>query len=81
MHLKFIALSVMSIIAAFAGRAQDFVQPYPKGNALENNPNFNGTAYLYPLSEVKELNVPMFRPRSLKKYYAGAVDFRGNFAS
>lgn len=40
--------------------AQKFEQPYPIGNAMTGNPNFIGTAYLYPLSEVKELNVPMF---------------------
>lgn len=40
--------------------AQQFEQPYPIGNAMTGNPNFIGTAYLYPLSEVKELNVPMF---------------------
>lgn len=50
----------MAIITSFSSVAQDFVQPYPSGNAMENNPNFIGTAYLYPLSEVKELNVPMF---------------------
>lgn len=60
MNLKFIVVSVMALITSFAGRTQDFVQPYPKGNALENNPNFKGMAYLYPLSEVRELNVPMF---------------------
>ena len=27
---------------------------------MKGNPNFIGTAYLYPMSEVKELNVPMF---------------------
>lgn len=40
--------------------AQKFEQPYPIGNTMTGNPNFIGTAYLYPLSEVKELNVPMF---------------------
>lgn len=50
----------MAIIASFSTVAQDFVQPYPAGNAMKDNPNFIGTAYLYPLSEVKELNVPMF---------------------
>ena len=38
----------------------DFKQPYPAGSAMEGNPNFIGTAWLYPLSHEKELNVPMF---------------------
>lgn len=50
---------VTAIITAFSISAQGFVQPYPIGDKLENNPNFKGTAYLYPLSEVKSLNVPM----------------------
>lgn len=60
MKLKFVTLTIMAIITSFSSVAQDFVQPYPAGNAMENNSNFIGTAYLYPLSEVKELNVPMF---------------------
>lgn len=50
----------MAIITSFSVAAQDFQQPYPIGEAMKGNPNFIGTAYLYPLSEVKELNVPMF---------------------
>lgn len=50
----------MAIISSFTMVAQQFEQPYPIGNAMIGNPNFIGTAYLYPLSEVKELNVPMF---------------------
>ncbi len=38
----------------------DFKQPYPAGPAMEGNPNFTGTAWLYPLSHEQELNVPMF---------------------
>lgn len=38
----------------------DFKQPYPAGQAMTGNPNFIGTAWLYPLSQEKELNVPMF---------------------
>lgn len=37
-----------------------FRQPYPSGQAMTGNPNFIGTAWLYPLSHEKELNVPMF---------------------
>ena len=37
-----------------------FRQPYPAGQAMAGNPNFIGTAWLYPLSQEKELNVPMF---------------------
>lgn len=50
----------MAIITSFSVNAQDFQQPYPIGEAMKGNPNFIGTAYLYPMSEVKELNVPMF---------------------
>lgn len=39
---------------------ENFQQPYPAGTAMEGNPNFIGTAWLYPLSHEKELNVPMF---------------------
>lgn len=37
-----------------------FRQPYPAGQAMTGNPNFIGTAWLYPLSHEKDLNVPMF---------------------
>ena len=60
MNIKLIKLLVMAIITSFSVNAQDFQQPYPIGEAMKGNPNFIGTAYLYPLSEVKELNVPMF---------------------
>ena len=50
----------MAIITSFSVAAQDFQQPYPIGEAMKGHPNFIGTAYLYPMSEVKELNVPMF---------------------
>lgn len=50
----------MAVITSFSMVAQKFEQPYPIGNAMTGNPNFIGTAYLHPLSEVKELNVPMF---------------------
>lgn len=39
---------------------EDFRQPYPAGQAMKGNPNFTGTAWLYPLSHEKELNLPMF---------------------
>lgn len=60
MNIKLIKLLVMAIITSFSVNAQDFQQPYPIGEAIKGNPNFIGTAYLYPMSEVKELNVPMF---------------------
>lgn len=50
----------MAIITSFSVAAQDFQQPYPIGESMKGNPNFIGMAYLYPMSEVKELNVPMF---------------------
>lgn len=60
MNFKLIKLTEMAIITSFSVAAQNFQQPYPTGDAMKGNPNFIGTAYLYPLSEVKELNVPMF---------------------
>lgn len=60
MNIKHLTLLVMAIITSFSVAAQDFQQPYPIGEAMKGNPNFIGTAYLYPLSEVKELNEPMF---------------------
>lgn len=60
MNIKLIKLLIMAIITSFSVAAQDFQQPYPIGEAMKDNPNFIGTAYLYPMSEVKELNVPMF---------------------
>lgn len=60
MKLKTLILTGMAIINSFAVSAQDFRQPYPAGDAMKDNPNFIGTAYLYPMSDVKELNVPMF---------------------
>ena len=60
MNIKLITLLVMAIITSFSVNAQDFQQPYPIGEAMKGNPNCIGTAYLYPLSEVKELNGPMF---------------------
>lgn len=59
MRLKNVISGVAALITAFSVSAQDFAQPYPVGDPLENNPNFTGTAYLYPLSEIKSLNVPM----------------------
>lgn len=60
MNIKLIKLLVMAIITSFSVAAQDFQQPYPIGEAMKGNPYFIGTAYIFPLSEVKELNVPMF---------------------
>lgn len=60
MNIKLIKLLVMAIITSFSVAAQDFQQPYPIGEAMKGNPNFIGTAYLFPMSEVKELNEPMF---------------------
>lgn len=44
---------------AFAQTAETFRQPYPLGAKLSPNPNFTGEVWLAPLSERKELNVPM----------------------
>lgn len=60
MKSKLVLFIAMAIIASFSMASQNFKQPYPIGKAMNGNPNFIGTAYLYPMSEVKELNVPMF---------------------
>ncbi|MCM1140422.1 MAG: carboxymuconolactone decarboxylase family protein [Muribaculum sp.] len=39
---------------------ENFQQPYPYGQEMKDNPNFIGTAWIYPLSHDKALNVPMF---------------------
>lgn len=52
--LAFIPLICMAM------NIDDFKQPYPAGTEMKGNPNFIGTAWLYPLSHEKELNVPMF---------------------
>lgn len=49
-----------SSAAAYAqAPAEAFRQPYPLGDRLSPNPNFTGEVWLAPLSEKKELNVPM----------------------
>ncbi len=47
-------------LICMAMNIDDFKQPYPAGTEMKDNPNFIGTAWLYPLSHEKELNVPMF---------------------
>lgn len=47
-------------LICMAMNIDDFKQPYPAGTAMEGNPNFTGTAWLYPLSHETELNVPMY---------------------
>lgn len=60
-HLKLIILLVMTLMQynVNAQNAEDFRQPYPLGTELSPNKNFSGRVWLAPLSEVKELNVPM----------------------
>lgn len=53
----FLLLTLMA--GAFAQTAETFRQPYPLGKKLSPNPNFTGEVWLAPLSERKELNVPM----------------------
>lgn len=60
MVFRNLIFTVMAVIISFSTIAADFRQPYPIGDAMKGNPNFIGMAYLYPMSEVKSLNVPMF---------------------
>lgn len=57
---KIIASIIMAVTIAFSTVAQDFRPPYPIGTPLKDNPNFIGQAYLTPMTEVKDLNMPMF---------------------
>lgn len=53
-------LSVLSVSGIYAQTAEAFRQPYPLGDKISPNPNFTGEVWLAPLSEHRELNVPMF---------------------
>lgn len=60
-NLFFMAmLSVLSVSGIHAQSAEAFRQPYPLGNKISPNPHFTGEVWLAPLSERRELNVPMF---------------------
>lgn len=52
-------MSVSSVATYAQTPAEAFRQPYPLGNKLSPNANFTGEVWLAPLSEKKELNVPM----------------------
>lgn len=49
----------ISYFVTYAQTAETFRQPYPLGEKISPNPNFTGEVWLAPLSEPKELNVPM----------------------
>ena len=55
----FTARLSISYLVTYAQTADNFRQPYPLGEKLSPNPNFTGEVWLAPLSEQKELNVPM----------------------
>ena len=58
--LAITALLLLSVGAMAQNNPEKtFRQPYPLGEKLSSNPNFTGKAWLAPLSEQKELNVPM----------------------
>lgn len=58
-NLFFIIMLSISSVMVYAQTAETFLQPYPLGDKLSPNPNFTGEVWLAPLSEKKELNVPM----------------------
>ncbi|WP_251623134.1 cupin domain-containing carboxymuconolactone decarboxylase family protein [Odoribacter lunatus] len=63
MNIKNLFLTAMLSISCAGAYAQDanaFRQPYPLGDKISPNPNFTGEVWLAPLSEHRELNVPMF---------------------
>lgn len=56
----FIAIMMaISSVTVYAQNAETFWQPYPLGDKLSPNPNFTGEVWLAPLTEKKELNLPM----------------------
>ena len=57
--LFFTAMLSISSVGAYAQSADTFRQSYPLGDKISPNPNFTGEVWLAPLSEHKELNVPM----------------------
>lgn len=58
-NLFFTVILSISTVMVYAQPAETFRQPYPLGEKLSPNPNFTGEVWLAPLSEKKELNVPM----------------------
>lgn len=58
-NLFFTAMLSISYLVTYAQTADNFRQPYPLGEKLSPNPNFTGEVWLAPLSERKELNVPI----------------------
>lgn len=64
MYMKFRNLSLQCALClmpfgTMAQTVEDFKQPYPAGQKISPNKNFSGEVWLAPLSEQKELNVPM----------------------
>ena len=63
MNVKNLFLTAMlsiSCAGVYAQTAETFRQPYPLGDKISPNPHFTGEVWLAPLSEHRELNVPMF---------------------
>lgn len=58
-NLFFTVMLSISYLVTYAQTADNFRQPYPLGEKLSPNPNFTGEVWIAPLSERKELNVPM----------------------
>lgn len=58
-NLFFMTMLCLFSVTTYAQTAETFQQPYPLGEKLSPNPNFTGEVWLAPLSEQKELNVPM----------------------
>lgn len=58
---RFVLIGMLSILSVtgYTQTAETFRQPYPLGDKLSPTPNFTGEVWLAPLSEKKELNVPM----------------------
>ena len=58
-NLFFMAQLCVTSATVYAQTSETFRQPYPLGEKLSPTPNFTGEVWLAPLTEKKELNVPM----------------------
>ena len=77
-NLFITTMMAISSVAVYAQNAETFCQPYPLGEKLSPNPNFTGEVWLAPLTEKKELNVPManvtFEPGCRNSWHSHKAD-------
>lgn len=71
----FLIVTMCALSVKGYSQAEDtFRQPYPLGEKLSPTPNFSGEVWFAPLTEKKELNVPManvtFEPGSRNSWHS-----------